>query len=62
MVYDFEERINEQRRTCFQTEIERKKKETRKEPSFLSFRGVERNRERALRLESTPLDKRIRGS
>jgi hypothetical protein len=61
MVYDFEKRINEWFRTCFQTEIERKK-ETRKEPSFLSFRGLERNRVRALKLESTPLDKGMRGA
>jgi hypothetical protein len=38
------------------------RKKTRKEPKFPSFRGVKRNRERALGLKSTPLDKRIRGS
>jgi hypothetical protein len=61
MVYDFEKRINEQLRPCFQTEVARKEN-TRKDPKFPTFRGVKRNRERALGLKSTPLDKRIRGS
>jgi hypothetical protein len=58
-VYYFKEGINEQLRPCFQTEIERKQEEM---PSFLSFRGVKRKRERALGWEIDAADKRIRGS